>query len=157
MRRIESRLRKLEAQVAIRDRPTCDGVACVMHGVSEERRKNMSPNERIVVDWFRNRDHVTEGRKRITADPTDQGRKCTRNGYLLDVIEELHQSCFHREKPGHCWVCQDTPVAENKVSDPPTDSEEGSIPSAADLLLYAEEAQEAQMREEARMGEEVQR
>jgi hypothetical protein len=106
-----------------------------MLGISPERRKSMQPDERIVVDWYRNYIGVTEGRNRITTDPADQGRKCTVGGYLLDVIEEIHQSCSHREQPGYCRICKDTPVAEKKVSDSPISSEDGSIPRPTEVTV----------------------
>ena len=112
MRCIESRLRKLEAQRELRDQPHCHGLAVVWWLLPFERKKNLVPPERVVVDWFRNSNSMTYGRERITCDTADKGRKCKPGGYLLDVIEEIHQGCFHREITGSCQICQNTPAAE---------------------------------------------
>lgn len=118
MRQIEKRLRKLEAKLKLRDQPRCSGLACVWHFIPIERRNNLAPGERIVVDWYRNGNSMTYGRQRITDDPADQGRKCKVGGYLLDVLKEIHQNCSHRERTGSCLVCKDTPLAE----EPPNSS-----------------------------------
>jgi hypothetical protein len=112
MRRIESRLRKLEARLELRNEPQCAGLAFVWHFLPLERKNNLGPGERVVVDWFRNSNSITQGRERITVDAADNGRKCKRDGYLLDVVAEIHQSCSHRESTGSCLTCRDTTVAE---------------------------------------------
>ena len=111
MRRIESRLRKLESALELRDRPQCRGLAVISRFVPFERKNNLGAGERVVVDWFRNSNSMTYGRERIVCDTADKGRKCKPGGYLLDVIEEIHQGCFHREITGSCQICRNTPAA----------------------------------------------
>ncbi|MCU1338460.1 MAG: hypothetical protein JWO19_4041 [Bryobacterales bacterium] len=135
MRRIESRLRKLEAQREVRDQPQVRGLASVWHCVPIERKKNLGPRERVVVDWYRNQGAMTYGRERITHDPEDQGRKCKAGGYLLDVLEELHQSCSRKEVAGSCGDCVDTPVCEQRPGDSSSGSGEGSSPQPAEAIV----------------------
>jgi hypothetical protein len=111
MRRIESRIRKIEAELQLGGQPRVTGLACVWHRVPIERKKNLGPGERVVVDWYRNWGTMTHGRERVTKDLEDHGRVCKRGGYLLDVLEELHQSCVSKGR-GSCGDCANTPVAE---------------------------------------------
>ena len=111
MRRMEFRLRKLETELKLRNQPQCMGLACVWHYLPFERKKNLGPGERVVVDWYRNHNAQTYGRERITDDPADQGHKCKVGGYLLNVLEELHRNCSRRDSTGSCGDCKGTPVA----------------------------------------------
>jgi len=95
-----------------------------MHGPSLERRKNLAPGERVVKDWFRDSGGYVSGQYRITSDPADQGRRCKAGGYLLDVLEKVHKICSHRESMGSCLLCKDTPVAEERPTQP-SSSDEG--------------------------------
>jgi hypothetical protein len=128
MHRLESRLRKLEEQIESREEPECTGLASVWHRISIERRKNLAPGERIVVDWYRDRNSLTIGRERITDEPEDLGRRCKAGGYLLDVLEQIHQSCAQRGPFGSCAVCRNTPVAEAGPSHPSASPEEVTPP-----------------------------
>jgi len=76
----------------------------MMDAVDEGVRAAMGPGERIVVDWYRDLYGVVWARERITTDPTDQGQRCERGGYLLNVIRELHETCELRERGG-CGTC----------------------------------------------------
>jgi hypothetical protein len=107
---IENRLRKLESRL----KPSEPSVrmAVVMHPLPGKRKGNLVAGERVVVDWYRDYGGLIEGRERISTDPTDRGRVCKRGSYLLDVIQELHQTCGHLARTACCSVCQGTPVAE---------------------------------------------
>ncbi len=124
LRRLEARMRKLESSLKSRGHPPCSGIGCVMHGASMERQKNLAPGERVVTDWFRDSIGFVHGQYRITSNPNDQGRRCKAGGYLLDVLEEIHQNCSEREKSGSCQVCHGTPVAEEEPDHPPASQED---------------------------------
>jgi hypothetical protein len=110
---IDRKLRKLEMARASREQGVCRKLAAVWHGAPTERIRALAPGERVVIDWYRDGSTLW-GSHRITTDPADRGRKCVRDGYLLDVLQEIHQSCWHREQTGSCLVCQGTPVAEKR-------------------------------------------
>jgi hypothetical protein len=84
---------------------------------------------------------MTHGRERITQDPEDHGRACKPGGYLLDVLEELHQNCSSKDKTGSCGDCANTPVAEQVPSDCSTSSGEGApIPGSHEWIILNYEA-----------------
>jgi hypothetical protein len=112
MRNIETRLRRLEAKLNPPEKPVVIGLATVANPLPRERKKNLAAGESVVIDWYRNVNGVSWGRERISTDPADQGRHCQRGGYLVDVIQELHQACTYREQAGSCSTCRGTPVAE---------------------------------------------
>jgi len=134
MRRIETRIRKLEAELQLDGQPQVTGLACVWHCVPIERKKNLALGERVVVDWYRNWGALTHGRERVTQDPEDHGRACKRGGYLLDVLEELHQSCVCKNM-GSCGDCANTPVAEAAPAISSTTSEQGLVPTPGESML----------------------
>jgi hypothetical protein len=115
MRDIENRLRKLESKRQY-NRQTDVGLAMVMHGLPLKRTQNLGEGERVVIDWYRDFGGYVEGRERISNDPADLGRSCRNGSYLLDVIQELHQTCSHREGTGCCSICNGTPVAECRAA-----------------------------------------
>jgi hypothetical protein len=111
MRGIENRLRKLESKRQAKQQPDV-GLAMVMHGLPLKRTQNLADGERVVIDWYRDFGGWVEGRERISSDPADRGHACKNGGYLIDVIQELHQTCSHRERSGSCRTCRGTLVAE---------------------------------------------
>ena len=140
MRRIESRVRKLEAQLQLDSQPQVRGLGCLWRRLSWERRRNLAPGERVVVDWYRNWGTMTHGRERITQDPEDHGRACKPGGYLLDVLEELHQSCSFKST-GSCGDCANTPVAEQVPSNCSSSSGEGApISGPAESIILDDDA-----------------
>jgi hypothetical protein len=108
---IENRLRKLESRLKPSEQPSVR-MAVVMHPLPGKRKRNLASGERVVVDWYRDFGGVIEGRERICTDQVDRGRVCKRGGFLIDVIQELHQTCGHRERTGSCRVCHGTPIAD---------------------------------------------
>jgi hypothetical protein len=112
MQSIDRKLRKLEMARAPSEEGGCQGLAFVWHWIPRERKQNLAPGERVVVDWYRSVPGMLLGRERIATDPADQGRKCFRNGYLLDVLTEIHHQCAYRERTGSCRYCHGTPIAE---------------------------------------------
>jgi hypothetical protein len=112
MRSVENRLRKLESNLTQPEQPAIEGLATVAHVLPRERKENLVASERVVIDWYRIVSGVIWGRERLSNDPADRGRCCERNGYLVDVIQELHQACSYRERPGWCATCQGTPIAD---------------------------------------------
>jgi hypothetical protein len=113
MQSIDRKLRNLEVARASSEETGCHGLAFVWHCIPPERKQNLAPDERVVVDWFRSIPGILSGRERITNNPADVGRKCFRNGYLIDILTEIHQECHHRESTGSCEYCHGTPVAED--------------------------------------------
>jgi hypothetical protein len=93
MNNIERRLRKLEAKRNPPQQMTVDGLALVTHGLPAGRK--LAPGERVVIDWYDHSECQLSGRERITTDPADKGRHCKRDGYLLDVMQELNRLCMH--------------------------------------------------------------
>ena len=103
-----SRLEHLEA------RRTPKQTVClvfVWRWIPKDRRENLAPGERIVQDHYRQCGQLINARQRITTDPDDHGRRCEPEGYLEDVIQELHKNCWYRERGGSCLTCTGTPVA----------------------------------------------
>ena len=114
MKAIERRLRKLEAKRNPPVKRVVSGLASVAHALPWARKQNLAPGERVVVDWYRHSNGVFWGRERISFDPADPGRHCNRGGYLVEVIQELHQTCPDRKLEGSCHKCRGTAVAESE-------------------------------------------
>ena len=114
MHNIERRLRKVEAKRHPAEKPAVSELATVARTLPRARKQNLAPGERVVIDWYRHSNGVFWGRERISTDPADQGRHCNRGGYLVEVIQELHQACAGRALDGSCHKCKGTPVAECK-------------------------------------------
>ena len=113
MKTFEKRLRKLEAKLELE----LDIRLVWGHfPFPLEGKDNLAPDERVVVDWYRNRAGIISQQERITNDAADRGRTCKRDGYLIDVIEKHHQTCPERERSGSCEECAGTPVAESRAS-----------------------------------------
>jgi hypothetical protein len=112
MRNIENRLRKVEAKLHPPKEVVVEALAMLAHVLPRDRVQNLAPGEHVVVDWYTHVNNMLWGRQRIATDPADQGRKCKWGGYLLDVIQELHQACPERERTGSCHTCRGTSVAE---------------------------------------------
>jgi hypothetical protein len=84
---------------------------------------------------------MTHGRERVTQDPEDHGRACKLGGYLLDVIEELHQNCSRKHETGSCGDCEDTPVAEQLISNCASIAGEGApISRSAESIILDDDA-----------------
>ena len=81
-----------------------------MRPLPRERIENLAANERVVSDWYRDIRGIVWTRERITADPSDMGRKCEPDGYLADVLQEIHRDCEYRTEGG-CRACAGTPLA----------------------------------------------
>jgi hypothetical protein len=127
MNNIERRLRILEEKRNPPEELVVSGLALATHKVPWKRMQSLAAGERMVVDWYRHSGALSRGRERITTDPADKGRHCKRGGYLVDVIQELHQVCRNRELEGSCFDCRGTPVAESR----PSQSEEAPDDHAA--------------------------
>src|SRR3954466_4660644 len=82
-------------------------VLCIGHDETE-----LAPGERIVQDWFRDSGSTVWACERVTTDRSDEGRRCPRGGYLLDVLEAFHEGCPWRERSGVCQMCQGTPIGD---------------------------------------------
>jgi hypothetical protein len=80
--------------------------------IEREDERALAPGERIVHDWFRDCGSTVWARERVSTDKADEGRRCPRGGYLLDVLEAFHQGCPWRERTGVCQMCQGTPVED---------------------------------------------
>jgi hypothetical protein len=92
------RLEKMEQHFAPKRQPVVP--VWLRHAIDAARRNALAPNERLVSDVYRITGLVGEARQRITTDLDDKGRKCDRDGYLEDVIRELHEQCEWRDKGG---------------------------------------------------------
>jgi hypothetical protein len=80
--------------------------------ITEERRRNLEPGEKVVLDYFRHSGGLLiYAAERVTTDAKDYGRRCEPGGFLEDVIRELHEECDFRERDGCCKTCENTPVA----------------------------------------------
>ena len=100
------RLRRLEVRVP--EEATWPMWVWILVNVREQEQITVGPGERLVEDWYRDDNGVVSARLRVTADPQDEGRRCEPNGYLADVIRELHSACVHRaEGRGVCMKCVD--------------------------------------------------
>jgi hypothetical protein len=107
-RKLISRIELLEARMTPPQPHPWVFITCP---ITEERRRNLEPRERTVLDYFRQDGLLISAVERITTDPKDQGRRCEAGGYLEEVIRELHEDCYFRGRDGSCNSCHDTPVA----------------------------------------------
>jgi hypothetical protein len=107
-RKLISRIELLEAEMI--PKPV-DPWMFISHPIAEERRRNLEPGERIVLDYFRHAGLLIHAAERVTTDPQDHGRRCEPEGFLEEVIRELHEDCYFRGRGGSCNCCQNTPVA----------------------------------------------
>jgi len=73
--------------------------------------RNGEAGARTVIDWFRDSGNLRWARERMTSNVDDPGRRCPADGYLTDVLADVHQQCPWREKQGTCRICQGTPIA----------------------------------------------
>lgn len=78
--------------------------------IEREDERELAPGERLVQDWFRDCGSTVWARERVTHEKADGGRRCSKGGYLLDVLEAFHEGCPWRERTGVCQMCQGTPV-----------------------------------------------
>jgi hypothetical protein len=107
-RNLIRRIDKLERLWSAPERARSPLVLCI----GREHQTVLAPGERIVVDWFRDCSSTVWARERVTRDKADEGRRCARGGYLLDVLEAFHEDCPWRERTGVCQMCQGTPVED---------------------------------------------
>jgi len=96
------RVERLERQIP--HEPRWPTMLWMMDPIDQEVRAALAPGERIVDDWYRDMRGVVWARERITTDPTDHDQRCEKDGHLLDVIRELHETCELRERGG-CGNC----------------------------------------------------
>lgn len=83
----------------------------------EEAKANLSADQRVVLDVYRDCNGMGYARERITHDPDDQGRAAEPGGYLEDVVREIHETCRFRDQPEWCALCEGIPVgAETELS-----------------------------------------
>jgi hypothetical protein len=80
--------------------------------VEREQEGELAPGERVVEDWFRDCGPIVWARQRVSTETEDGGRRCMPGGYLLDVLEKIHEHCPWRIRTGVCQMCQGTPVGE---------------------------------------------
>jgi hypothetical protein len=120
MDRNENRLQKLELKRNPPQRVVATGLCTVAHSLPAESKTNPAVDERVVIDWYLHKNGVAWGKERITKDPADQGRCCKRDGYLLDVLLELHEACPHCEQVSSCCTCAEATVAKCQT-EPPED------------------------------------
>jgi hypothetical protein len=107
-RSLTKRIDKLERLWSAPERGRSPLVLCIeLENVAE-----LGSGERIVEDWFRDSGFMVWARERVTTDKADEGRRCLRGGYLLDVLEAFHEGCPWRERTGVCQMCQGTPVED---------------------------------------------
>jgi hypothetical protein len=83
----------------------------IMRPLPDERLMDLEHGARLVLDHFRHDGLLISAAERITTDPKDHGRRCEPEGYLEDVIRELHEDCYFRSRGGSCNSCKNTPVA----------------------------------------------
>ena len=102
------RLGQLQAQMTPQQ---IHSTVFIWHWIPKERRENLAPGERIVLDHYRRSGCAISALQRITTDPNDQGRRCEPGGYIEDIIQRLHQACPLRETHGSCRTCEGTPAA----------------------------------------------
>jgi hypothetical protein len=118
MDRNENRLQKIELKRNPPQRVVATGLCTVAHSLPAERKTNLAAEERVVVDWYFHSNGVVWGRERVTEDLADQGRCCKRDGYLLDVLHELHEACLHCDQVGSCCTCAAAAVAKCQTESP---------------------------------------
>src|SRR6266851_9876295 len=102
MRSVEKRLWRLESKRSQSERLAIEGLATVAHVLPREHKESLAAGGRVVIDWYRIVSGVMWGRERLSYDLADRGQCCESNGYLIDAIQELHQTCSYRDKPGSC-------------------------------------------------------
>jgi hypothetical protein len=107
-RKLISRLELLEARMIPKQVHPWVFISCPL---PDERLAEIAPDERLVLDYFRHDGLLISAAERITSDPKDQGRRCQPGGYLEDVIRELHEDCWYRDRDGGCNTCKNTPIA----------------------------------------------
>ena len=107
-RKLISRLELPEARMIPKQ---VDSLVFISHPITEERRRNLEPGERVVLDYFRQDGLLISAAERITIDPKDRGTRCEPGGYLEDTIRELHRDCYFRDRDGSCHTCHETAVA----------------------------------------------
>ena len=112
-RSLIKRLGKLEALYAA-SKPVRSPLVML---VERNQHGELAPDERVVEDWFRDCGSIVWARERVTRETEDVGRRCPPGGYLLDVLEHLHERCPWRKRTGVCQMCQGTPV-ENEECKP---------------------------------------
>ena len=81
------RIDKLERLWSAPERARSPLVLCVQ----SEHEGALAPGERRVQDWFRDCGSMVWARERVTTEKADEGRRCPRGGYLLDVLEAFHE------------------------------------------------------------------
>jgi hypothetical protein len=87
-RDLARRLARLEACIGRGNRGPVK--LCYVDPIDEARREALAANERIVEDWYDDRDGVLWTRERITTDPNDEGQRCPPGGCLEEIMRELH-------------------------------------------------------------------
>jgi hypothetical protein len=107
-RKLMSRIELLETRLTPEPPQPSVFILCPL---PDERLVDLKPGERLVLDYFRQDGLLISAAERITSDPKDQGRQCEPEGYLEDVIRELHEDCYFRSRGGSCNSCKNTPVA----------------------------------------------
>src|SRR5450432_428397 len=100
--KICARLTELEAKITPEPVPPR---VFIWPGIDRFRGEKLAPDERIVLDCFRQRGPMIDAQERITTDPKDNGRECEPEGYLGDVIAEIHVDCWYRDRGGVCTIC----------------------------------------------------
>ena len=99
-RKLISRIELLETRLTPEPPQPSVFILCPL---PDERLMDLKPGERLVLDYFRHDGLLISAAERITSDPKDQGRQCEPEGYLEDVIRELHKGLlFSRPR----WVVQ---------------------------------------------------
>jgi len=110
-RSLARRIDKFEKLWSAPERARSPLVLCV----PSEHDGAVGPGERRVQDWFRDGGSMVWARERVTTETADEGRRCPRGGYLLDVLETFHEGCPWRERTGVCQMCQGTPVGDRNA------------------------------------------
>jgi len=107
-RNLIRRIDKLERLWSAPERGRSPLVLCI----EREHETFLAPGERIVQDWFRDSGSVVWAWERVTTEKSDEGRRCPKGGYLLDLLAAFHEGCPWRERTGVCQMCQGTPVED---------------------------------------------
>jgi hypothetical protein len=71
----------------------------VVGPLPEQAKANLSADQRVVLDVFRDWHGTSWGRERITNDPDDQGRDLESGGDLENFPWEVDEGCSSREQP----------------------------------------------------------
>ncbi|HXP88670.1 MAG TPA: hypothetical protein VN841_28325 [Bryobacteraceae bacterium] len=106
-RHLEGRISRLEALGA--KRKTAEPLLMLIESAEPERE--LLPDERVVIDRFRDAGNMVWARRRITSDPTEVGQHSEPGGFLVDLLTQFHVQCPWRKITGACRMCQGTPVA----------------------------------------------